>query len=146
MIPDASVTLRKRIPAPPARVFESWTRPEELKRWFAPDAYSTPAAEVDLRVGGRYRIAMQNRESGQTVFASGVYREILPPSRIVFTWTWDHWEDHRESVVTVTFHDVAGGTEVVLTHELLPSQKDAESHGTGWTQILEKCAAALAAR
>jgi uncharacterized protein YndB with AHSA1/START domain len=102
----------------------------------------TPLAEVDLRVGGRYRIHMRGPD-GTEFHASGIYREIEPPRRLVYTWTAETTPDVRDSVVTVEFHARGGGTEVVLRHEGLPTEESRERHGEGWNGCLEKLAGVL---
>ena len=101
--------------------------------------------EVDLRVGGRYSIACScNGAHLQTV--AGNYREVTPPARLVYTWQWlddPDWEG-RPSLVTVEFNEVAGGTEVVVTHEQFPNEESRGNHNQGWDQALEKLGNRLA--
>lgn len=135
-----TLRLTRRIQAPRARVFRAWTNPEVIPRWWIPfDGYSVPAAEVDLRAGGAYRITMQS--PGGDVFAlRGVYREVRPPERLVYTWRWDGTRDADEigeTVVTVEFKDLGDTTEVVLTHAGFPGTELRARHETGWNGVLE---------
>lgn len=132
-----ALEVRRTFAAPRQRVFEAWTRPDELKRWAAPGPMSTPLAEVDLRVGGRYRIHMRSPDGAEHRVV-GEYREVDPPKRLVYTWTWETNPDVTDSIVTVEFHDRDGSTEVVLRHEGLPSVDSRERHASGWSQCLEK--------
>ncbi len=143
MMPDASLTLRKTVRASRARVFRLWTDPAELPRWFSAPGHGLASVEVDLRVGGTYRFGMRKLPNGEPFYVSGEYRELDPPSRIVFTWTWDNPNDAQNTLVTIDLIEVAGGTEVRLTHELFSEEKQAESHTAGWTVILD-CLAEIA--
>jgi uncharacterized protein YndB with AHSA1/START domain len=82
-----SLTLKRRLNASPARVFAAWTNPEKLKRWFAPGASQTILAESDPRVGGRYRLVAKTPD-GEEHDVSGIYREVVPNAKLVFTWAW----------------------------------------------------------
>ena len=83
--PNTVVEVRRVIRAPRQRVFEAWTKPEELKRWHAPGPMTVSLAEVDLRVGGRYRIHMV-APSGEEHRVVGTYREVDPPRRLTYSW------------------------------------------------------------
>lgn len=134
---ETALRLRRVFAAPRQRVFDAWTRPEELKRWCAPsEDYSTPIAEIDLRVGGRYRIGMKSPD-GNLYVVTGTYREVQPPEKLVYTWSWEGGE-MGETLVTVEFREVEGATELVLTHELFPDTKAREDHEQGWTGCLER--------
>lgn len=136
---EAAVILQRTFSAPRERVFRAWTDPDELKKWFGPsDQFTVPTAEVDLRVGGKYRIAMRSPDGNLNV-AAGVYREIRPPERLVFTWSWEEGGmDIGETLVTVEFRGAGQSTEVVLTHELLPTDEARKAHGEGWTGCLAR--------
>jgi uncharacterized protein YndB with AHSA1/START domain len=133
---DTSLEVRRTIAAPRERVFQAWTRPEDVKKWAAPGEMTTPVAEVDLRVGGKYRIEMQAPNGARHV-ASGVYREVTPPKRLVYTWGWED-SSVKDSVVTVEFQDRGKSTEVILRHERLPDADSRARHTEGWTECMEK--------
>ena len=134
---DTSLRLTRIIIAEPKAVFDAWTRPEQLNQWSAPEGMDV-AAEVDLRVGGRYRLRMTNAD-GEVFTATGEYREIEPSRRLSYTWSWEETgNDHYETLVTVEFHDRDGATEVVLTHELFPDAGIAGKHSEGWTSCLNR--------
>src|SRR5580693_4900052 len=89
--PLLALDIHRVLRASPARVFRAWTEPAELRRWFgAAQGYTTPIAEVELRVGGRFRIGMQAPNTTAVSVATGVYEEIVAASRLVKTWRWDH--------------------------------------------------------
>jgi uncharacterized protein YndB with AHSA1/START domain len=143
---DAAVVIRRVFPASRERLFRAWTDPVELMGWFSPAGYRNASAETEVRVGGRYRISMQKLPDGVPFYASGEYRTVEFPSRLVFSWTWeDPAENVRDSIVTVELVERGDGTEVVLTHELVPLEKQ-ESHAHGWRSILAKLAERIEAQ
>jgi uncharacterized protein YndB with AHSA1/START domain len=130
------VKLTRLIQADPAKVFEAWTDPVHLNLWSAPEGMDVEA-EVDLRVGGRYRLRMTNPD-GEPFTAVGEYLEIDPPNRLRYTWSWEESDDHSETLVTVEFLDRGGATEVALVHELFPDAETAGKHGEGWSSCLNR--------
>jgi len=139
-----SLRVSRVIQADPEAVFAAWTEPEQLLRWSCPEGATVTDAQVDLRVGGKYRIRMQGSE-GKVHTAVGVYREIQRPTRLVYTWDWLE-QDHAvgETVVTVEFKELDGSTEVVLSHQLFPSAEAKASHEQGWTSCLNRLEALFA--
>ncbi len=141
--PETSFELRRTFSAPRGKVFRAWTDPEELKRWWGPDGYATPSAEVDLRVGGMYRLGMKKLPDGQIFYLTGTYREVRPPERLVYTWRWEAEPELGETLVTVEFRDLGDATEVVVTHELFLSEKARQDHRKGWSGCLDRLARTL---
>jgi uncharacterized protein YndB with AHSA1/START domain len=139
------LTLRRTIARPRDDVFQAWTDPDALMTWFGGAMAKALSAAVDLRVGGTYRLTMQ---SGAGIAAvEGMYQEVQPPVRLVYTWRWDRPEidGGRESLVTVEFRDREGATEVVLTHEGIETDESFTFHTRGWTTSLERLGQVLAA-
>jgi uncharacterized protein YndB with AHSA1/START domain len=131
--------MNRIIAAPRERVFEAWTTPEDIKVWFGPETCSVLAAQIDLRVNGEFCFDMASQECGN-VRLRGNYREITPPSKLVYTW---HWEGNatlglENSLVTVEFIEFGGSTEIRLTHENLPSEQVSEDHRHGWSGSFDK--------
>ena len=139
MVEGLKLQVSKVIRAKRARVFEAWTRPEEVQRWFGPEGMSCVGAEVDLRVGGTYRIEVKAEATGKISWATGVYREIVPNELLRFTWQ-GNWRPDEESLVTVALRDVEGGTEVVITHERVADAQGMAGYEQGWTGSLAKLA------
>lgn len=137
---QSTLQIKRTFAAPRERVFRAWTDPEELKKWWGPPGYATPSAEVDLRVGGKYRFGMRKLPDGEMFYLSGTYREVRPPEKLVYTWRWEAKPEYGETLVTVEFHDRGGSTEVVLTHELFPDEKARGEHERGWGGCLDKLA------
>jgi uncharacterized protein YndB with AHSA1/START domain len=136
--PARGLTLRRTYPCAREEVFAAWTEPDALASWFGGAVAETLSAAVDLRVGGAYRLTVQN--GAQVGSVEGVYKEVTPPERLVYTWRWDRTEIEggRESLVTVEFHDRDGATEVVVTHEGIKTDESFAFHVGGWTASLEE--------
>lgn len=140
MSTQPALQIKRTFQAPRDRVFRAWTDPKELALWFHVSAdYSTLVPELDLRVGGKYRLEMHHK-GGNVHKVVGLYREIKPPERIVFTWRWEADSTAHDSLVTVEFRDLGKSTEIALTHEQLPSAEEREKHGHGWNGCLEELA------
>jgi uncharacterized protein YndB with AHSA1/START domain len=136
--PEAAlVQVRRVLDAPADRIYRAWTEPELLQRWFRPRGGSSAGAEMDVRVGGRYRWGM--KLLGHVYYAHGEYLEIERNRRLVFTFGWERVPFVRvtDSVVTVEFHDRNGQTEVVITHERLASRSLRLLHREGWERCLD---------
>ncbi len=129
--PETSVRLRRTFAASPDKVFQAWTDPKVMTKWFArgTEKNTVNVVEADVRVGGKYRVEVQSPE-GKTYRISGTYREVQPPEKLVFTWSW---EEVQESLVTLEFRKLGQSsfTEVVLNHEMLP-KKWRDDHEKGW--------------
>lgn len=130
-----SLTIKRRFNAAPAKVFAAWTDPQKMMRWMGPPSIIRCEAENDLRVGGRYHIKMVVPDDEHDV--SGVYREIVPNEKVVFTWAWKSTPE-RESLVTVTFKDDNGGTIMTLLHERFFDEAARDGHNKGWTAIMDR--------
>jgi uncharacterized protein YndB with AHSA1/START domain len=145
---STAVRIERTFSAPAQVVFEVWTSAEALRRWYPPGAdWDTPVAEVDLRVGGRLRIVMRSPK-GEEFGGGGEFREIAPPTRLVFTWAWDR-PDVAEGtqLVEVDFIEHRdGATTVVLTNRGLRDQASRESHREGWDGSFDNLERVLAAR
>jgi uncharacterized protein YndB with AHSA1/START domain len=136
--PARVLTVRRTFACPREEVFKAWTDPDALVTWFGGAVGKTLSAAVDLRAGGAYRLMMQ---SGDEVGAvEGVYRDVQPPERLVYTWRWDraNIDGGRESLVAVEFHDRDGSTEVVITHEGVDTEASWAFHGRGWAASLDR--------
>jgi uncharacterized protein YndB with AHSA1/START domain len=134
-----SLTIKRFINAPPARVYKAWTDPEQIKQWWGPEGVQTRNFTADARVGGKYRWDLVNPE-GEEMSAFGEYRELIAGKKVVFTWKWDDDEDWKThtSLVTVELLDRDGGTEIRLTHQKLPSEASRDRHNEGWNSVLDR--------
>lgn len=138
--PKCAFTIRRRFAAPRPLVFDSFVEPARLVRWFGPPGYSTPDAQVDLRVGGAFRLTLvADAMPDVPLRLHGRYLEIDPPNRLVFHMHWEGPElDPIETHVTVELADADGETELVLTHVGFPSAELAATHQNGWTGCFGK--------
>ena len=140
--PQASPGLQLRVErtftAPRATVFQAWTDPQKLSRWLgrATPQHQTEVLEFDLRVGGRYRMHITSPE-GKLYHLGGTYREILPPEKLVFTWSCEEDPDSRDTLVTVEFHDLKQFTRVVLRHERFLGETSRDGHQQGWSACFD---------
>ncbi|MFL9896233.1 SRPBCC family protein [Paraburkholderia sp. RL17-381-BIF-C] len=137
-----SLTLVRRIKAPPEKVYAAWTRPELMARWWGPDAGPVLSAEADLRVGGRFRVVFQTLD-GETHDCRGEYREVEAGRKLVFTWEWVTLPERR-SLVTIRFRTIEEGTELNFTHAQFFDEAARDGHRTGWSGAFEKLEALFA--
>ena len=163
---DAPTTAEERVlvierifDAPRELVWKAWSDPQLAMRWWGPKGFTSPACEIDFRVGGKMLLAMQSPEfnAGQPIWSTGVYIEIVPLERIVVTDSFadedgnvvpaTHYgmtEDFPlEMLVTVTFEEIGGKTKMTLRHEGLPAGEMSEGAGVGWNESFDKLAEAL---
>ncbi len=137
---STTVRVERTFDAPAEDVFDAWTNPEVLKRWWAVTAAGrTPVADVDLRVGGAYRLSMEDPDAGTVHTVRGEYSEVRRPERLVYSWCWEEAEGRTGHVSTVTVEFLGDGqrTTVVLEHSGLESPESRERHGHGWQACLE---------
>lgn len=125
--------------APVEAVFAAWTEPERLKQWWGPGFFETVFALVDLRPGGRYELLL---EPGSMRLV-GQFREVTPPSRLVYTRWIEGVPDTRESLVTVEFRAHGARTEVVLVHDNFAGPGPVDMYDEGWRSGLDKLHAFL---
>ena len=132
------LVIQRVLSATPEEAFTAWTEPTSLSVWMCPaPGVTAPVVEIDLRVGGEFRIDMKG-EQGVSVH-TGRYREITPPSRLVFTWRSSATKN-RDTLVTVELTAHSRGVELTLTHVDLPDAQSQAEHRSGWTHILESLA------
>jgi uncharacterized protein YndB with AHSA1/START domain len=137
---QTSLRMTRLIKARREKVFEAWTRPEIVKQWMGPGPVTVTRVTADAKVGGSYRIEMDNAGTKYVTF--GEYLEVVPNRKLVFTWGWEG-PNRYETRVTVLLEDRDGGTELTLLHERFANAEDMGHHEHGWTGSLEKLAAAV---
>ncbi len=135
---DSTLVLRRSFNASRQRVFHAWIDPEALESWLRPRGVRMTVSKLEARVGGSFRFDLAN--GGAIV---GTYLDILPPERLVFTWSGAAIQD-RETVVTLEFLDLGPVTEVILTHQGLTTPEARAIAGGGWPSLLAALAAVLA--
>jgi uncharacterized protein YndB with AHSA1/START domain len=113
---DREIVVIRAFDAPRRLVFDAYTKPELIKRWLlGPDGWSMPVCEVDLRAGGKYRYVWKNDVTGHEMGMGGVYREIVPPERIVATEKFDEAWYPGEALDTIVLTEHAGKTTLTQT-------------------------------
>jgi uncharacterized protein YndB with AHSA1/START domain len=130
-----TVRVSREIAAPAALLFDAWLDPAKLAAWMRPFDTIRSEVQLDARVGGEFEIVMHTPKGA--VPHTGSYREITRPRRIVFTWNSPFAGDGG-SLVTVDFHARGQGTEIVISHERLPSEEMVRAHEGGWSSILDR--------
>jgi uncharacterized protein YndB with AHSA1/START domain len=133
-----SLNLRRHYPVAPEKVWRAWTDPQALKRWWGPGGpEAVSLVQLDVRVGGRFRIVFGGLR-GDEHEVQGTYKEVVPNRRLAFTWTWPRTTPERESLVTIAFNPVAGGTELDFVHAQHFDEKVRDGHLRGWTEAFVK--------
>jgi uncharacterized protein YndB with AHSA1/START domain/predicted Ser/Thr protein kinase len=137
--PESTIRIEQHVPAAPEAVFAAWTEADRMTDWYAPfDEFGPTTGQVDLEVGGAYRVTMRSPDRDPRV-VSGQYSRIDAPRTLSFTWAWEpHTAETHETQVTLEFHPRAGGTDVVLTHERFRDESDRNSHAKGWAGCLSR--------
>jgi uncharacterized protein YndB with AHSA1/START domain len=136
--PWTVLRIVRRIDAPRETVFRAWTQVELFRQWFGPVVGSTPSTEFDAREGGAFRVAMKV-PGMPVVFATGTFREIKQPERLVFDFGWERVPgDPADTRVTVEFHDRGSTTELVLTQERFPRRWERAFHLFGWSACFRR--------
>jgi uncharacterized protein YndB with AHSA1/START domain/predicted enzyme related to lactoylglutathione lyase len=130
-----SLTIKRRLNVAPAKVFAAWTDPQKMMRWIGPANVTRCEVRNDLREGGRYDIKVHADNEEHNV--GGVYREIVPDEKLVFTWAW-YSTPERESLVTVTIKPDGDGSLMTLHHEQFFDEAARDRHNQGWTGTLLK--------
>lgn len=140
--------MQRVFDAPRELVWRAWTNPEVVVLWLGPVEWPAVKVSQDLRVGGAWRACLRSPETGADLWQGGIYREIVPPERLVFTFKWD--ESHEDgppvdTVVTIVFSETADGrTRMDFTHEGLKSEQSLTGHKHGWTSTFDRFDAYLA--
>ena len=135
---ELDLSMTRLLPAGRAHVFEALTDPDRLAIWWGPKGFTAPSVEVDLRAGGRYRIAMQP-PGGDLFHLSGEFIEVDPPGRLAYTFRWEPPDpDDLETVVSISLRDLGDSTELVLTQRAFATEARRALHDQGWTDSLDR--------
>jgi uncharacterized protein YndB with AHSA1/START domain len=130
--------MRRVLRAPRSLVFKALTEPDQLAKWWGPNGFTAPSVEIDLRVGGAYRIAMQPPE-GDLFYLAGEFREVDPPARLVYTFRWEDPDpDDRETMVTLSLENLGESTELAFAQGTFAAERRRALHEEGWTDCLDR--------
>ncbi|MEO7178849.1 MAG: SRPBCC domain-containing protein [Allosphingosinicella sp.] len=131
-----SVTIVRRIKAPPAKVWAAITQPDLMLEWWGPDAGPTLSVVADVRPGGQFSVVFRLL-NGAEHNPTGIYQEVVPETKLVLTWDLPGQQEPK-SLVTFQLKPFDGGTELTLAHEHLPDENTRASHEQGWSGLLDK--------
>ena len=136
---DRELIIMRDLKAPCARVFAAWTDPAHAVQWWCPSGCTLLDCQMDVRAGGKWRRSMRVSD-GSVITKYGVYREVEPPGRLVFTYGTDYGNGtiDPETVVSLTFAEVPGGTRLTLWHTEFEDVAVRDSHVGGWTTAIER--------
>ena len=144
---ELELVLTRTYDAPLDEVFRAWTVCEAGNQWSAPEGFTIPVCEVDLRPGGAWRLCMRKAD-GEELWVGGTYREVRAPERLVATHAWrnpDGTPGH-ETIMTVTLADLGGRTEMTFRQAGFDSVEARDGHGEGWSECFDKLETYLASR
>jgi uncharacterized protein YndB with AHSA1/START domain len=130
--------VNRMFDAAPLVLFQAFTDPKELAKWWGPEGFTSPTLEFDPRVGDSYRIKMQPPD-GDAFYLSGEFRQVDPPDRLAYTFTWEDPDpEDVETLVELSFRDLGGSTEITLTQGGFKTEARRELHRAGWTDSFNK--------
>jgi uncharacterized protein YndB with AHSA1/START domain len=139
------LVITRTFDAPRSLVFKAWTQPEHMVRWLGPHTYTAISAKMDVRPGGSYRAGIRGPD-GKENWMRGVYREIVEPERLVFTFSWEGKEGElgRENAISITFAEVDGKTRMTFRHGFFETAATRDEHNKGWSGCFDRLAEFLA--
>ncbi len=142
---EREVVITRVFDAPRHLVFKAWTEPEQLMRWWGPNGVTTPSCKMDVRPGGAWRICLRS-PNGIDVWQQGVYREIVEPERLVFTYAFEDatGKPGHQTIVTVTFAAEGGKTRLTVHQAVFESVTVRDDHVQGWAEAIDHLADYLA--
>jgi uncharacterized protein YndB with AHSA1/START domain len=130
------LVITRLFDAPRSLVFKAWAEPEHLVRWLGPKDFAASAVQIDLRPGGAWSAVITSPE-GKDHGMGGVYREIAPPERLVFTFAWDE-EAAQRMLIALTFRERDGRTEMTFRQTGFRSVESRDSHRGGWNECFDR--------
>lgn len=145
-----TLRMQRTFDAPRALVWRAWSRPQMMVMWMGPVEWPAFHVTSDFRVGGRWRVGLRSAASGEELWQGGVYREIVEPERLSFTFKWegDNHEDGApvETLVTVELAETADGrTGMTFTQQGLKNERSLANHRHGWNSTVDRLEAWLRA-
>jgi len=142
---ERELVITRILDAPRDVVFRAWTEPDRVARWWGPQGFVTTYCDMDIRPGGAFRVCMRSPE-GAEHWKQGIYREIVVPERLAFTFAWEDAEGKpgHQTLVTVTLADRGGRTELTLHQAVFETVAARDDHRRGWTSTLQRFAEYLA--
>lgn len=139
---DFVLSITRILDAPRELVFKVWSQPEHLARWWGPKNFSLPSSKMDFRPGGAFDFVMRGPDGDHRL--QGVYREIIQPERLSFSWRWIDEPEERagpETLVTVTLERLGQKTKLTLHQARFETLTARDAHYSGWSESLDRLAA-----
>jgi uncharacterized protein YndB with AHSA1/START domain len=145
-VSERELTITRVFNAPRSLVFNVWTQPEHFSRWLGPKDFTTIACHMNVQVGGMYRACIRSPE-GNDHWMQGVYREVIEPERLVFTFAWEdeNSQPKHETLVTVIFTEQNNQTLMSFHQAIFESTESRNSHRSGWSECFDRLATYLTA-
>jgi uncharacterized protein YndB with AHSA1/START domain len=138
---ERELVITRLFDAPRKLVFEAWTDPKHLAQWWGPRDHPAALVKLDVRPGGAWRHCLRSTETGNDLWHRGVFREVVAPERLVFTFAWEEdGERGLETLVTVTFADEDGKTRMTLRQTPFQSDGERDGHQGGWDSTFDRLA------
>jgi uncharacterized protein YndB with AHSA1/START domain len=138
------LVITRTFDAPRNLVFKAWTAPEHMVRWLGPRNFTAPSCKMDFRPGGAFRACICAPD-GKEYWMRGIYREIVEPERLIFTFSWEEdGERGRETMITITFGEQGDKTRMTFRQAFFETVENRDSHHGGWTECFERLARFLA--
>jgi uncharacterized protein YndB with AHSA1/START domain len=135
---ELTLDMKRVLPAAPSVVFDAFSDPDELAKWWGPKGFTVASLDFDPRVGDSYRIEMQPPE-GDPFYLAGEFREVDPTARLAYTFVWEDPDpDDLETRVELSFRDLGESTEVVFTQGPFKTEARRALHRDGWTDSFDK--------
>ena len=135
-----TVRLHRVLRATPERVYRAFVTPDAMAKWLPPYGFTCKVHHLDAKVGGTYRMSFTNFTTGNSHSFGGVYRELIPNERLVYTYRFDDPNMPDEMITTITLTKVSCGTEITAVQEGIPAMIPVESCYLGWQESMEQLA------
>lgn len=138
MSDDTTLVIEREFQASPERIYEAWTNPAILQKWWGPEGVGVPVLKLDVREGGSWTTTMQSDQMGERI-VSGRYIALEPPNRLVFTWGWvDNGTRGHETEVEIVLIKAGSKTTMILTQKVFSDIENRNNHRFGWTSSFNK--------
>lgn len=139
-IADRELVITRFFDAPSKLMFAAWTDPAHVRHWMGPRGFTAHQVKYDFRPGGSWRLCLRPDDGSMDLWQSGVYRKILAPKLLEFTFGWDseNGQPRHETLVTLTFEEQAGKTKMTFRQAAFESIEERDGHNGGWSSAFDR--------
>lgn len=138
---NRELTITRVFDAPLALVWQAWLDPQAAMLWWGPKHHPAIDVEWDVRKGERWRNCLRSTETGELLWHGGIFHEVVEQQRLAFSFSWEEeGERGMETLVTITFSDQAGKTQMILRQAPFQSTAEQEGHDEGWNSTFDRLA------